>query len=144
MGLINNALTSKFKPSMQDQEIVTMAHIRAAAGVGEKPMLQEMPAIIKQLKEKADSFDARKHEVSFGMDIPCSDEQHMAIALYLLQKAIVLREQPQSGIPTIHACLRDASQHLEEARKFWSKEQVERRLQLTAQLLSQPKKKKNK
>lgn len=132
-----------YQTGMKDLEIVTMAHIRAAAGVGEKPMLQEMPAIIKQLKEKADAFDARRHEVSFGMDIPCSDEQHMAIALYLLQKAINLREQPHGGIPTIHACLRDAALHLEEARKFWSRDQVERRLKLTEKLVGKtPKRRK--
>jgi len=54
------------------------------------------------------------------------DERHMAQAMYLIQKAMMLREQPGNGWPTIHACLRDAAFHCEEARKRWTKEEMDK------------------
>ena len=53
------------------------------------------------------------------------DEKHIAAALYLLQKAIALKEQEGYGMPTLHACLRDASYHCEMARRHWTKEKME-------------------
>lgn len=61
----------------------------------------------------------------WNSSITCEDEKHMAAALYLLQKAIALRESEGFGYPTIHACLRDASYELECARQYWTKERWE-------------------
>ena len=53
------------------------------------------------------------------------DEKHIAAAMYLLTKAIALREEPHGGWPAIHACLRDAAAHCEQARQRWTKERME-------------------
>lgn len=62
------------------------------------------------------------------------DEKHIAAAIYLLQKAIALREQPDHGWPTIHACIRDAGLHCEAARQRWTKGKVEEIDRLAQQL----------
>lgn len=41
---------------MTDEEIVTIAHIREALGVGAKPMLSELPAIAAELRKDAERF----------------------------------------------------------------------------------------
>jgi len=41
---------------MNIPELVVIAEIRAAAGVGDKPMLHELPEMINQLKHDADRF----------------------------------------------------------------------------------------
>lgn len=41
---------------MNIPELVVIAEIREAAGVGAKPMLHELPEIIKELKYYADRF----------------------------------------------------------------------------------------
>lgn len=68
----------------------------------------------------------------------CNDEKHIAIALDLLHTAIALREQPNQGWPTIHACLRDASAHLECARQYWTKEAMEEQAKLAKELFGDP------
>lgn len=69
-------------------------------------------------------------EMAFWSDVECEDEKHMAIALYLLQKAIALRETEGSGWPTIHACLRDAAAHCEAARLHWTEDAMKRRAEI--------------
>lgn len=54
---------------MTDQEIVTMAHIRQAAGVNEKPMLQEMPGVIAKLKAASDHMAVARIEAG------CPDDE---------------------------------------------------------------------
>lgn len=63
-------------------------------------------------------------------DAECDDEKHIAIALYLIQKAIALRETEGNGWPTIHACLRDAAAHCEAARLHWTEEAMLRRKEI--------------
>jgi hypothetical protein len=53
------------------------------------------------------------------------DEKHMAAALLLIQKAIAQRENTDIHWGAIHACLREASFHCEEARKHWTNERQE-------------------
>ena len=96
---------------------------KALKGIQVEKLSPEMRTVLEAAREMA----RQEGTVCFGLDIPCSDEQHIAIALYLLNKAIALRESPESGVPTIHACLRDASFHLEEARKFWTKRAMQKR-----------------
>lgn len=52
------------------------------------------------------------------------DERHMAAALYLLQRAIAMRAATEPQWPTIHASLRDAAWHVEEARKYWTRDRM--------------------
>lgn len=69
----------------------------------------------------------------------CDDEKHIAAAMYLLRKAIVLREQPNCGWPTIHGCLRDAAFHCEAARQRWTKETFERMIQVEKEIFGEDK-----
>lgn len=69
-------------------------------------------------------------EIAMWSDVECDDEKHMAIALYLLQKAIALSVTEGGGYPTIHACLRDAAAHCEAARLHWTREAMERRREI--------------
>lgn len=62
------------------------------------------------------------------------DERHIANALYLIQKAIALREQEGFGWPTIHACLRDAAAECEAARQHYTKEAMQRQSELRTKI----------
>ena len=67
------------------------------------------------------------------------DEQHLRSALYLVQKAVALRELSNfdehfASAAMLHATLRDASLHLEAARGYWTKESVERGKQIFRQI----------
>jgi len=64
------------------------------------------------------------------------DEQHIAAAIYLLQKAVALRRDwVNKGM--IHACLRDAQMHCEAARQFWTKDATAE-IERVEQLIIQP------
>jgi hypothetical protein len=77
-------------------------------------------------------------DMAFWNDVECEDEKHMAIALYLLQKAFALRETDGNGWPTIHACLRDAAAHCEAARLHWTEAAMERVDNLRRTLFDSP------
>lgn len=66
--------------------------------------------------------------------VECTDEQHIAAAIYLLTKAVALREQPGFGWPSIHAALRDATAHCEAARLQWTPEAMARMEQIKRDL----------
>lgn len=65
------------------------------------------------------------------------DEKHISSAMFLLQKAIVCLQLPGGGWPTIHACLREAAFHCEEARKYWTKEEVDKNRKLMKELFGE-------
>lgn len=81
---------------MTDQEIVTMAHIRQAAGVNEKPMLQEMPAVIAKLKSASD------HMTVARMEAGCPDDEVLVEYIRTLRRRL-------GG---------EASDHVEQRRNF--------------------------